>query len=96
MSEIVISRDHGLTHKKAREAAERIAAELAEEFDIAYEWCGDRLDFSRTGVRGSITVAKKHVEIRAKLGLVLMVLRSKIEHEIHRFCDENFGPRQRS
>jgi putative polyhydroxyalkanoate system protein len=92
MSEIVISRDHGMTLKKARQAAEHFAAELAEEFDIDYEWEGNRLAFSRTGVSGSITVAKKHVEIRAKLGLMLMFLRGKIESEIHRFCDENFGP----
>jgi len=92
MSEIIISRNHGLTLKKAKQAAERIAAEMAEEFDIDYEWNGDRIDFSRTGVCGSIAVHKKHVEIHAKLGLMLMMLRSKIEHEIHRFCDENFDP----
>lgn len=92
MSEIIIRRDHGMTLKKARQAAEHIAAELAEEFAIDYAWDGNRLDFSRTGVAGSIVVDKQHVEIRARLGLMLSLLRHKIEAEIHRFCDENFGP----
>lgn len=92
MSEIVVSRAHGLTLKKARAAAENIAADLADEFDIDYEWDGNTLDFSRTGVSGTIVVTKKDVEIRAKLGFLLLALRSRIEHEIHRFLDEEFGP----
>jgi putative polyhydroxyalkanoate system protein len=93
MSEIVVTRDHGMSMKKARQAAEHVAAELAEEFDIDYEWQGNRLDFTRTGVSGSITVDKKHVEVRARLGLLLSFLHHRIESEIHRFCDENFGSR---
>lgn len=92
MSEIVVCRRHGMTLKKAKQAAEHIAAELAEEFDIEYAWDGNQLDFSRPGVNGTIAVDKHQVEIRARLGLVLAFLRGKIEHEIHRFCDENFGP----
>lgn len=92
MSEILIRRDHGMSLKKAKLAAEHIAAEMAEEFAIDYGWNGDRLEFSRSGVNGSITVDKKHVEIHARLGMMLSLLRSRIEAEIHRFCDENFGP----
>lgn len=92
MSEIVVTRVHGLTLKKARASAEHIAAELAEEFDIDYEWDGNTLEFSRTGVSGSIVVTKKEVEIRARLGFLLMALRSRIESEIHRFLDDEFGP----
>lgn len=92
MSEIVVTRAHGMTLKKARASAEHIAAELAEEFDIEYEWNGNTLEFSRTGVSGSIVVTKKEVEIRARLGFLLMALRSRIESEIHRFLDNEFGP----
>lgn len=92
MSEIVIHRDHGMTLRKAKVAAEQVCAELGEEFDIDYVWHGNRLEFARSGVTGTITVDKKHVEVRAKLGFVLMFLRGRIESEIHRFFDENFGP----
>jgi putative polyhydroxyalkanoate system protein len=92
MSEILVSRVHGMTLKKAKQAAEHIAAELAEEFQIEYAWEGNTLEFRRAGVNGTIAVDKKEVEIRARLGLMLSLLHSKIESEIHRFCDENFGP----
>ncbi len=92
MSTIAVTRTHGMTLKKAKAAAEEIAAELAEEFDICYAWEGNVLHFERTGVEGSITVDRKHVTVQARLGLMLMLLRTRIEQEIHRFCDEQFGP----
>jgi putative polyhydroxyalkanoate system protein len=92
MSEIKISRAHGKTLKRARKGAEHIAEELDEEFGLTHEWDGDTLRFKRTGVSGHIEVGKKKVEIYVKLGLLLKVLGPRIEREIHRFCDENFGP----
>lgn len=94
MSEILIRREHGMSLKKAKQAAEHIAAELSEEFDIQYAWDGNRLEFTRAGVQGSIAVGKKEVEIHARLGMMLSLLRGRIEAEIHRFCDESFGVRE--
>ena len=91
MSTIRISRVHGTTVKKAKEAVESLAADLASEFDIAYEWDGATLRFSRPGVQGSMTVERKTLEIEATLGLLVGLLKSRIEQEIHRYCDEQFG-----
>ena len=91
MSEIIVRRTHGMTSKKARAAAEQIASELAEEFDFSYEWVGNTLNFRRMGVTGTIVVEKKSLEIKAKIGLLLRPIKSRIEREIHRFCDEKFG-----
>jgi putative polyhydroxyalkanoate system protein len=92
MSELHISRKHGLSLKKARAAAEHVAQELGDEFDIDHEWSGNVLTFHRSGISGTMTIDKAHVEIRAKVGFLLLPLKSRIEREIHRFCDENFGP----
>jgi putative polyhydroxyalkanoate system protein len=92
MSRIHITRTHGLTLKKAKTAAEQIAAELGEEFDIAYEWDGDVLRFERSGVNGEIRVGKKTLEVEAKLGLLVSMLKGRIETEVHRYCDDTFGP----
>lgn len=92
MSEIVVRRNHGMTLKKARAAGEQIAAELAEEFDFTYEWSGNTLNFKRMGVTGTIVVEKKSLEIQAQIGFLLRPIKSRIEREIHRFCDEKFGP----
>ena len=92
MSTIRISRAHGTTVKKAKEAVEQIAAELAEEFDVSYEWEGPTLHFRRAGVEGTMTVERKTLEIDATLGMLVGMLKSRIEREIHRYCDEQFGP----
>ncbi len=92
MSEIAIRRTHGLTLKKARAAAEQVAAELSEEFNIDYEWNGDTLEFHRSGINGTMSVDKKSIEIHVTLSFLLRPIKSKIEREIHRFFDENFGP----
>lgn len=96
MSEICIRRPHGTTLAKARKAAEKIADELAEEFEMHHAWEGSTLTFSRTGVSGSIVVHAKEIEVRAKLGFLLAFLRPRIESEIHRFCDDKFGPSPRA
>ena len=92
MSSIRISRVHGTTVKKAREAVEEIASELAGEFDIHYEWEGSTVHFRRSGVEGTMTVGRKTLEIDATLGMLVGMLKSRIEREIHRYCDERFGP----
>jgi putative polyhydroxyalkanoate system protein len=92
MSEIRVCRPHGTTLKRALKGAERIAEEMGEEFSLTHEWDGSTLNFHRTGVTGHIAVGKKDIEVYVKLGFLLMALKPRIEHEINRFCDENFGP----
>ena len=92
MSDIQIRRSHSMSAKAARKAAEKIASQLDEEFDLAYEWDDNVLVFKRSGVSGELVVEKKEVHIRVRLGFLLMAIRPRIEAEIHRFFDENFGP----
>ncbi|MBA3902348.1 MAG: polyhydroxyalkanoic acid system protein [Rhodocyclaceae bacterium] len=92
MTDIIIRRGHTMTLRKAREAAEKIAGKLDEEFDLAYEWSDNELHFKRTGVSGQLVVGKKEVRIRVRLGFLLLALKPRIEAEIHRYFDENFGP----
>jgi putative polyhydroxyalkanoate system protein len=92
MSDIQIRRSHTMSAKAARKAAEKIASQLDEEFDLAYEWDDNVLLFKRSGVSGELVVEKKEVHIRVRLGFLLMAIRPRVEAEIHRFFDENFGP----
>ncbi len=92
MSDILIRRSHTLSAKAARQSAEKIARQLEEEFDLAYEWDDNVLVFKRSGVSGELVVEKKEVHIRVRLGFLLFAIKPRIEEEIHRFFDENFGP----
>lgn len=92
MSDILIRRSHTMSQKAARKAAEKIARQLDEEFDLSYEWEDNVLNFTRSGVTGELVVDKKEVHIRVRLGFLLFAIKPRVEAEIHRFFDENFGP----
>lgn len=90
MADIHIKRSHALTHRKAREAAEAIAGRLYEDYGLAYEWQGDSIAFTTNGVQGTLHVMPKTVELRARLGFMLSLLRSQIEAEIDNYFGEYF------
>ena len=50
MATISIARKHTLSHKKARDVAEKIAKDLNKRFDLEYAWDGEHIDFERPGV----------------------------------------------
>ena len=55
MSDIWIRRKHGKkTPDEARAAAEHLARELQDEFDLKFAWHGDVMNFRRSGVDGEL------------------------------------------
>lgn len=90
MHDIVIRRTHTLPPGEARTAAEHLAMQLKQEFDLSCDWSGDTLRFTRTGVSGELALEEQEVCIQVKLGFLLMALKSHIEAEINRHFDENF------
>ncbi len=93
MASISIAKQHALTHRKAKEAADRLAQDLRERFDLSYEWEGDQVVFERPGVAGRMHVTATHIRLEVKLGLLLTALKSTIEREIHAQLDKVSGKR---
>lgn len=91
MSTIEINAHHRLKKKAAQDAADSLANDLAQKFDIEYGWDGDAIHFERAGVSGSITVSKSEIRIEAQLGFLLMMLKGRIEDEIRQYLQEHFG-----
>jgi putative polyhydroxyalkanoate system protein len=91
MADITIKRKHALGLKKAKVAAQKVADDLAEHFDMKSEWQGGALHFSRSGVQGVLQVAKDSVEVNAKLGLLLSAFKPRIEEQIGKNFDKYFG-----
>jgi putative polyhydroxyalkanoate system protein len=91
MSTIDICAFHQMKKKEAQQAADGLASDLAEKFDIDYGWDGDVIHFERTGVSGSITVGKSEIRIVARLGFLLMILKGRIEDEIRQYLQNHFG-----
>jgi putative polyhydroxyalkanoate system protein len=84
---ISIAKSHRLSHKKAKDAAETIARDLKSRFSLDYAWNGDRVDFERPGVSGSMHVTKEQIRLDVALGFLLTPLKPAIEREIHAQLD---------
>ena len=91
MATIAIAKKHQLSHKKAKAAAQKIADDLAERFDLECKWNGDRIDFRRPGVSGTLHVGRADVRLEAELGFLLSMLKPTIEQVVHRDFDKYFG-----
>jgi putative polyhydroxyalkanoate system protein len=91
MAIIAIAKKHELSHAKAKEAAQKIADDLAKRFDLNCEWKGDRIEFERPGVSGELHVGKAEVRLDCQLGFLLSMLKPTIEDAVNRDFDKYFG-----
>lgn len=92
MAHIHIQRKHQLGLAGARKVAWQWAEQAEADFDMActYEE-GDDVDevqFSRSGVSGTLTVSGDHFELNAQLGFLLGAFKDRIEGEIVKNLDE--------
>jgi putative polyhydroxyalkanoate system protein len=83
-----IRRSHHLGIEEARNRADRIAADLQEQFSLRSTWQGDALQVKGNGVAGQLTVAEDSIELNVKLGLALKLMEGPIRSVIERTIDE--------
>ncbi len=91
MADIHIHRSHSLGLPKARQIAWRWAEEVEEKFGMECtvtegDDC-DTVDFTRSGVKGSLLVAADSFELKAQLGFLLGAFSRTIESEIKNNLD---------
>jgi len=87
MADIELDRTHHLGLKGAKAAADKMAAKLAEKFDLAASWDGDTLHFERPGVNGTLKISATEMHLRVTLGFMLKMMRAPIENAIHEQLD---------
>ncbi|MBI3369525.1 MAG: polyhydroxyalkanoic acid system family protein [Burkholderiales bacterium] len=91
MPDIRIHRDHQLGLAKARKVAWDWAEQVEQKFDmectvIEGEF-SDTVEFTRSGVNGTLVVAADHFDLHAKLGFLLGAFSKTIESEIEKNLD---------
>ncbi|HLT27998.1 MAG TPA: polyhydroxyalkanoic acid system family protein [Zeimonas sp.] len=91
MPAIHLERTHRLGLKKARAAAQRVADDMAQTFEMTSEWDGNALRFERSGVSGSLRVSRDRVVLDAQIGGLLTVFRGRIEERLNADFDRYFG-----
>lgn len=92
MADIHIRREHTLGLSGARQLATRWAEQAEAEFDMRCTReggeSGDELQFSRSGVSGTLRVGADHFELEARLGFLLGAFKERIEAEIVKNLDK--------
>ena len=91
MPDIRIHRNHKLGLTQAREVAWQWAEEVEKKFDmectVIEGETSDTVEFTRSGVNGSLIVASDHFDLSAKLGFLLGAFSKTIEGEIEKNLD---------
>jgi putative polyhydroxyalkanoate system protein len=82
MADIRITQAHKLTHKKAKAAAQKVAEQMAEEYEMSSEWDGDVLKFKRSGVSGRLIVSEKEAHLEISLSFLFKAFASTIEEKV--------------
>ena len=95
MADIHIHRPHTLGLAKARKVAwawaEQVEAEFQMECTVVEGERSDTVEFTRSGVTGSLLVAADHFDLNAKLGFLLGAFSKTIEAEIEKNLDTLLG-----
>ncbi|MGY4827535.1 polyhydroxyalkanoic acid system family protein [Sphaerotilaceae bacterium SBD11-9] len=91
MPDINIRREHQLGLEQARKVAWEWAEDAEKKLDmectvIEGEF-SDTVEFTRSGVKGCLTVAPDHFALTAKLGFLLGAFTKTIEAEIEKNLD---------
>ncbi len=91
MANIHIERKHQLGLSGARKIAWQWAEQAEADFDMACTYeegddC-DEVQFSRSGVTGTLKVSADHFELDAQLGFLLGAFKDRIESEIVKNLD---------
>ena len=92
MAQIHIHREHQLGLAGARKIAWQWAEQAEADFAMACTYeegdDADEVQFSRSGVSGTLKVSGDHFELDAQLGFLLGAFKDRIEGEIVKNLDE--------
>lgn len=86
-----IRRHHNLGLEEARKRADRIAADLQQQFSLRSNWQGDELQVKGNGVNGQLRVDETHFELDVSLGFALKLMEGPIRSAIEKMIDEELA-----
>lgn len=84
MADISITQQHTLPHDQARIAAQKVADQMAREYDMNIVWEGDVLIFKRSGIDGTLAVQPNQAVLDITLGFMLKGFADQIEDKLGR------------
>jgi putative polyhydroxyalkanoate system protein len=92
VSHISIKRVHNVSPAEAKKVADKVAAKLEKDYQLKSNWSGDVLNFSRSGVNGSLAVTAAEFHIDVKLGFLMVAFKAPIQKAIEDNIDKLIKP----
>ncbi len=90
MSDINVSRAHGMTKDEALGKLKTLADSLRSRYGIGIDFKGDVANVKGKGVSGDARVTDTHVSLNLKLGFAARLIAGKIKAGVDKQLDEHF------
>ncbi|CAM8654207.1 PHA_gran_rgn, putative polyhydroxyalkanoic acid system protein [Oxalobacteraceae bacterium] len=82
MADFTIVQQHSLSMEGARAAAQKVADQMAVDYEMTHQWVGDVLEFKRSGFSGALALSEGSVQLEVVLGFMLRGFAKKIEEQV--------------
>jgi putative polyhydroxyalkanoate system protein len=92
VSHISIKRVHHASAVDAKKVADKVAAKLEKDYQLKSSWEGDVLNFTRSGVNGTLAVTAQEFHIDVKLGFLMVAFKGPIQNAIEENIDKLIKP----
>jgi putative polyhydroxyalkanoate system protein len=92
VADISIKRNHNTSVVEAKKVADKVAAKLESDYQLKSTWAGDVLNFTRSGVNGTLAVSAKDFKIDVKLGFLMAAFKGPIQNAIEQNLDKMIKP----
>ena len=90
MADFTIVQQHSLSMEGARAAAQKVADQMAVDYEMTYQWEGDVLEFKRSGFSGTLALTEGSVQLEVVLGFMLRGFAKKIEEQVSKNMNKVF------
>lgn len=94
MADFAIVQQHHLSMEDARAAAQKVADQMAVDYEMTHQWVGDVLEFKRSGFSGTLALTEGSAQLDVALGFMLRGFAKKIEEQVAKnmhklFCGDD-------
>ena len=92
MADISIKRAHYGSLADARKMADTVAVKLEKDYQLKSTWAGDVMNFTRSGVNGTLLITTKELHIDIKLGFLAGAFKGTIADAVQKNLDSLIKP----
>ena len=92
MADISIKRAHHGSLSDARKMADKVAVKLEKDYQLKSTWAGDVMNFTRSGVNGTLLITAQELHIDIRLGFLAGAFKGTIADAVQKNLDSLIKP----